>query len=1195
MYLVINRIRVKFLRPFLSAMVASSTLMAGPAFAADRKTPTPVDFKRDISAILSDNCFSCHGPDDKERKSKLRLDRREEAVKPAKSGEIAIVPGNTAQSELLRRITSTDEDEVMPPPKTRKKLTPRQIELLTRWIAEGARWSEHWAYVPPVRPTLPEVENRRWPKNDIDRFVLAKLAREKLKPSPEADKVHLIRRATYDATGLPPTPQEIDAFLADKTATSYEKVVDRLLETPAYGENMARYWMDAARYADTHGFHIDSERSMWKWRDWVIDAFNKNMSFDQFTTEQLAGDLLPNPTTEQKIASGYIRSNMSTGEGGAITEEYQAKYTFDRTETTSTIWLGLTMTCARCHTHKYDPIQNSEYYGLFAFFNNLNESVMDGNKPNPDPFISLPSPEQTKRREELKAQISVGQTQLDAPMPDLDQKQVGWEKNWREKLGSNWTILKPEHMKSTAGAQLTWTESGSIMVHGTNAETDVYELTTHLEKGNLAGVKLETLPHESLPKNSSARSDDGKFNLSEIEAEIIDIAAEGGTNKTRKLKFTLAEADAADGGNEAAKAIDANGGSGWSAGIATNRHVALFLLADPARVGTNSDLVVRLKFENGKDHRALGHFRLAAAQNDDLVRLLNPPKASPWKVLGPFKSGGLQQGFTNVFEPETTLDFAKAYPGVREEIKWGDRTEFVDGKNHLLVNELHGVHGVYYFHRTLKVPVAGSMDITFAADDLFKLWVNDKLVAERDGDKPGADPVKVTVDLKKGENKFLVKVVNLQGDCYFSYNQFLKGSDGLPTDVSAVLAVTETAHGAHKTKLRNFYRKENSEDFRKLSDETEKRRTEDASIEKAIPTTLVAKESDKLRETFMLTRGEYDKKGGKVAPHVPAFLNAFPANAPTNRLGLAKWIVDPANPLTARVTANRLWQQFFGIGLVKTAEDFGVQGEAPSNQALLDWLATEFVRSGWNVKKIQRLMLTSATYRQTSATSPQMIARDPENRLLARGPRFRLDGESIRDTALTVSGLMVNRIGGKSTKPYEPAGLWEAVSFNNSQKYVQDKDDGQYRRSLYTHWKRQSPPPNMMLFDAPTREYCVVRRPRTNTPLQALALLNDVQFVEASRAFAQRILLEGGASDRSRATFAFRLATGRQPDQMETRVLLDVLAAQRAEFAKHPESAVKLLTVGGFKIKDNLGATEVAAWANVASVILNLDETVTKS
>ncbi|MBC8001887.1 MAG: PSD1 domain-containing protein [Opitutaceae bacterium] len=1186
-----NRVRLMLQRFFLTFLMSIAALAAN---AAERKS-APIDFKRDISAILSDNCFSCHGPDDKERKSKLRLDRRDDAIKPAKSGEIAIVPGNPALSELLKRITSTDEDAVMPPPKTKRTLTASQKELLKRWIAEGAKWSDHWAYAPPVRPTAPEVGNRRWPKNDIDRFILDGLEREKLKPSPETDKTHLIRRATYDVTGLPPTPQEIDAFLADKTPAAYEKVVDRLLESPAYGENMARYWMDAARYADTHGFHIDSERSMWKWRDWVIEAFNKNMPFDQFTVEQLAGDLLPNPTTEQKIASGYIRSNMSTGEGGAITEEYQAKYTFDRTETTATIWLGLTMTCARCHTHKYDPIQNSEYYGLYAFFNNLNESVMDGNKPNPDPFISLPSHEQSQRRAQLKTQISEGQAKLDAPMPELDQKQIGWEKEWREKLGSNWTLLKPDQMKSTAGAQLTWNESGAILVRGTNAETDVFELTTHLEKGNLAGLKLETLPHESLPKHGSARADDGKFNLSELEAEIIDIAAEGGTNKTRKLKFTLAEADAADGGNEVGKAIDGNAGSGWSPGVATNRHVGLFLVADPARVGTNSELVVRLKFENGKDRRALGHFRITAAQNDDLVRDLNPPKSSPWKVLGPFKSGGLHHGFTNVFEPETKVDLAAAYPGVREEIKWGDRTELVDGKNHLLVNELHGVHGVYYLHRTLKVAVAGKMDITFAADDLFKLWVNDELVTQRAEDKREAGPVKVTVQLRKGENKFLAKVVNLQGDCYFSYNQFLEGSDSLPTDVGAVLAVTETAAGAHLAKLRNFYRRSNSEEFRMLSDETEKRRAEDAAIEKAVPTTLVAKESDKLRETFMLTRGEYDQKAEKVAPHVPAFLNPFPATAATNRLGLAKWIVDPANPLTARVTINRLWQQFFGVGLVKTAEDFGVQGETPSNQALLDWLATEFVRSGWNVKGIQRLMLTSATYRQRSATTPQLLARDPENRLLARGPRFRLDGESIRDTALSVGGLLVNKPGGKSVKPYQPGGLWEAVSFNNSQKYVQDKDDGQYRRSLYTHWKRQSPPPNMMLFDAPTREYCVVRRPRTNTPLQALALLNDVQFVEASRAFAQRILLDGGKSDRDRASFAFRLATGRLPDRGELSILLDTLAAQRKEFSNDHAAATKLLSVGSFKAKENLDAAELAAWANVASLILNLDETVTKS
>src|SRR4051812_38337528 len=530
--------------------------MAPVAFGAVKTKPATgtIEFNREIRPILSDNCFTCHGPDENKRKAKLRFDRKEDAFKAGKSGDLAIVPGDAAHSKLVQKITSKDEDEVMPPPKSGKKLTAQQIDLLTRWIAQGAKWQSHWSFTKPERPALPEVKNKKWARNEIDYFVLNRLEKEGLKPSPEADKTTLIRRAALDLTGLPPTPEEVDAFLSDKSTGAYEKVVDRLLTSPRYGEHMARYWLDAARYADSHGYHIDSERSLWKWRDWVINAFNENMPFDEFTTEQLAGDLLPNATTDQKIASGYIRNNMSTGEGGAITEEYQCKYTFDRTETTSTMWLGLTMTCCRCHTHKYDPITHKEYYQLYAFFNNLDESVMDGNKPNPDPFMKLPSPEQTKRQQSLKQQIAAAEPKLEKPIPDLDKAQVAWEQRWHEKLISGWSVLEPATIKSPKFLMSTVTnavipsatangastnatnyvvtqvtnrvefevlEDKSILVRGANPEQDVHDVTINLEPGLFSALKLEALPHASLPKKSSARSDDGVFRLSEIEAELI--------------------------------------------------------------------------------------------------------------------------------------------------------------------------------------------------------------------------------------------------------------------------------------------------------------------------------------------------------------------------------------------------------------------------------------------------------------------------------------------------------------------------------------------------------------------------------------------------------------------------------------------------------------------------------------------------
>ena len=552
-------------------------------------------------------------------------------------------------------------------------------------------------------------------------------------------------------------------------------------------------------------------------------------------------------------------------------------------------------------------------------------------------------------------------------------------------------------------------------------------------------------------------------------------------------------------------------------------------------------------------------------------------------------------GLAAEYEPETAIDFDKSYPGVREEIRWTVRGDLEDAKSHKYVDELHGVHGVFYFYRTLKLDADRKVDLTLGADDLFKIWVNARLVLEQSTRRKSDEgPAQLTVDLKQGENTILVKAVNHQGACYFTFNADLSDLDKLPADVAAILAATQTPSGNDKTRVRDYYRRAVSPEYKELFDAMTKWREEKEVIEKEIPTTMVARELDKPRDTFVLMRGEYDKKGEKVEPGVPAILPPWPKDAPKNRLGLAKWLVDPAHPLTARVNVNRFWQQFFGVGMVKTTEDFGVQGERPSQPELLDWLATEFIGSGWNVKHLQRLIVTSATYRQSSRVTPALLAKDPENRLLARGPRFRLDAEAVRDTALFVSGLLVQKEGGQSVKPWQPSGLWEAVSYNNSQKYVPDTGEAEYRRSLYIYWKRQSPPPNMLIFDAPTREYCVVRRPRTNTPLQALTLLNDPQFVEASRAFAQRIMAEAADDPKKRIIYAFRLATARTPGADEIKVLLDVYNQQLAEYRKDKEAAERLLGVGDFKANDNLDQSELAAWTTIASMILNLDETVTK-
>ncbi len=1185
-----HRFRAFVRRSFAVAAIGLATrLNAAPGVA------TGPDFNREVRPILAENCYACHGPDEEARKAGLRLDQKPGALAQLKDGHQAVVPGDQGRSALVARITTPDEDDVMPPRKSGKKLSPEQIEKLKSWIAAGANWPEHWAYVKPQRPPLPPVRAAQWPRNEIDRFVLNRLEQEGLKPAPEADKTTLIRRATLDLTGLPPTLEEVDRFLADQSSEAYDKLVDRLLASPRYGENAARYWLDAVRYADSHGFHIDARRDIWAYRDWVIKAFNENQPFDRFTIDQLAGDLLPNPTTDQQIATGYLRCNMSTGEGGAIDAEYAAKYAFDRVETTSTTWLGLTLVCARCHTHKYDPILHREYYGLFAFFNQLDGPIMDGNRPNPDPFLKLPSPKQTERLGWLKDQIAQAQARVEQPDPNLDAGQQSWARAWNQRLSPGWIPLAPLHARSvlTNGAALNIEADQSVLARGGNPETDSYELTFRPTPGLLAGLRLEALPDDSLPRRSSARAEDGRFQLSEFEAEWVP---PGPDATPQKLGFAFALADAHEGENEVGRAIDGKADTGWSVAgdAATAPHQALFVLGEPVVVPTNAELRVRLRFEADKAHRALGHFRLAGAQGEDLVRALRPPRFDPWQVIGPFKTEGRAAGLAKPYEPETKLDFDRAYAGVREEIRWDVRNDLDDGAPHVLVDELHGVHGAYYLFRRIHAPVTTRLEIALRADDVFKVWLNERLVIAQTQPQeyPGVR-TRFTVDLAAGENRLLVKMVNYQGAKSFAFSPQLGDGDTPPPRPAAMLSVTATPAGNWGAEVRDSYRRQRSPEFHDLFDRLATWREEQAAIEGAIPTTLVAKEAAAPRDTFVLLRGEYDKPGDKVMRGVPSILPPLPPGAPTNRLGLAEWLVSPEHPLTARVIVNRFWQQHFGTGLVKTTEDFGVQGEPPSHPELLDWLATEFQHSGWDVKHLHRLMVTSATFRQSSGVTPDQVARDPENRLLARGPRFRLDAEALRDTALCASGLLVEKIGGPSVKPYEPPGLWEAVSFNNSQKYVPDKGDAQFRRSLYTYWKRQSPPPSMLIFDAPTREYCVVRRPRTNTPLQALAFLNDPQIVEAARGLAQRMLTEGGADAEHRLAFGFRLATARPPTDEETQILLRVLNAQLAEYRARPEAAARLLSVGDFPVREGLDRAELAAWSTIASMLLNLDETMT--
>lgn len=1019
-------------RRLLSSLALLALALALPSSANDVRSR--VDFSRDIRPILSDKCFACHGFDEKQRKGGLRLDQAESALGPAKSGTRAVIPGQPSASGLIQRLVTTDADDRMPPPESGKTVTPAQVALLERWIREGAEFKEHWAFVPPVRPPVPAAGGAGAPTgNPIDAFVQARLAQENLSPGPEADRTTLVRRATLDLTGLPPTPEEVDAFLADRSPKAYEQLVDRLLASPRYGERMAVDWFDAARYADTHGYHLDSGRDMTPWRDWVIRAFNENKPYDRFTIEQLAGDLLPDATREQRIASGFNRNHMINYEGGAIPDEYQYAYLVDRVNTTGTVWLGLAMSCAQCHDHKYDPLTRADYYRLLAFFNNVPERGLDGNKGNAEPVLKLPSPEQERRLAELQQAVASAERDLADPSSALDAAQAAWERSVASENPPSWKPALAPRSTASGGAAFRALEDGSLLVSGANPSSDTYTITFASPFDRPTALRLEVLPDDSLGERGPGRGGNGNFVLSGLRVLAGD----------RTVALRSATADFSQGGYPIAAVLDDKDSTGWGIYGAT-----------------------------GKPHAALVTFAQAASSN-------------ALSLVLEFKSGV-------------------------------------------------GQHGIGRFRISLT---------------------------------DAADPSSV---------------------------------QPVPDDLRALVAKRSTERTAdEQTRIRTFFRDRISEDYRRLKEGVATAKKARDEYEAKLPNTMVMAELPQPRETFMRVRGQYDKLGDKVTAGTPAALPPLAPGEPLNRLGLARWLASDRNPLGARVAVNRQWQMFFGTGFVRTSEDFGSQGEWPSHPELLDWLAREFVDTGWDVKRLQRLILTSATYRRASRVTPELHQRDPDNRLLARGPRFRLQAEFVRDQALAISGLLNPEIGGKSVSPYQPAGLWEELSMRedsrnfSAQFFVQSKGPDLYRRSMYTFWKRSSPPPQMSTFDAPDRETCAVRRPRTNTPLQALILLNDPTYVEASRKLAERLLSRTG-SDADRLAWAFRLATARPPAAPELAVLERVLAQQRDHYRRHPEAAEHLLSTGEASRDLTLDPAELAAWTMLSSTILNLDETVTK-
>ena len=898
-----------------------------------------IDFQRDVRPILASNCFQCHGPDTGTRQAGLRLDTREGLFVDRKTGPV-VLAGKPEASRLYQRISEPKPALRMPPPQAHKNLTATQIGILRAWIEQGAVWEQHWAFAAPLRPALPDVRDASWVRNPIDRFLLARLEAEGLGPAPEADRRALARRVSLDLTGLPPRPDEVDAFVRDQSPAAYEKLVDRHLGSPRWGEHRARYWLDAARYADTHGLHADNYREMWPYRDWVIDAFNRNMPFDQFTLEQIAGDLLPGASPSQIVATGFHRCNVTTSEAGVIPAEAQAMYTKDRVETTSMVWLGLTLGCAACHDHKFDPVTQRDFYRFAAFFNNTTQKPLDGNIPDPEPLIVTPRAEDRARWAELQ-------------------------------------ILERELKRRLTAGEYSSAEPAPLPNHHREGEV--------LRRGKPFTFAAEVKAVE--------------------EPETL-IASGQGWRFLLRAMFPVAELNN-------------------------------LTVAGNARLSPGSKHHVAFTWQGSVDETAV------------TIYVDGDPVA-----IAPAQRPAMQ-----------------AKPLSKDDIK-----------------------------------AAHSFDRALRTDEI-------RLLA-----KPGKDPYPAT---------------------------------------------------------------------RALLEEIDAVGREQRAIRWRGGATLVMEERAGTQPTAqILFRGQYDQPKETVTPAVPSVLPPIAAGQPANRLGLAQWLIDPANPLTARVAVNRFWQEVFGTGIVRTSEDFGATGEAPSHPELLDWLAVEFRESGWDVKRLFRLIVTSAAYRQAAAASPEKLERDPGNRLLSRGPRFRMDAEMVRDLALAASGLLVEKTGGPSVRPYQPPGVWEAVAvlYSNTRFYVPDEGENLYRRSLYTFWKRSAPPASMEIFNAPSRETCTVRRERTNTPLQALVTLNDPQFVQAARTLAEHAVRDTARSFDARIDFLALRVLSRRLAKDERQALEPSYAKIAGFYRTHPVEAARLAH----------HSEEAAVWTAIASQILNLDEALNK-
>ena len=1068
---------------FLSASVMSSVVLLAAVPVGAPPAPGQVQYNRDVRPILSENCFACHGADSASRKDDLRLDRFDDAIAKRDSGVGVIVPGKPEASEFIVRIESTDDP--MPPEKSHKVLTETQKVTLRRWVAEGAKYEAHWAFASPVRPSVPAVATSEWTRNAIDNFILKGLENRKLNPALEADRHTLIRRVTLDLTGLPPTPAEVTSFMADTSPDAYGKLVDRLLSSQRWGEHRGRYWLDVARYADTHGIHFDNFREIWVYRDWVIKALNRNMPFDQFSREQLAGDLLPGASLEQKIASGFNRCNITTNEGGAIDEEYLVLYARDRTETVSQAWMGLTTGCAVCHDHKFDPISQKDFYAMSAFFNNTTQKAMDGNVSDTAPSIVVPDPSDRNYHEMLTRKMGDTRARLTA-------RQLAAESDLNTWLNKT---TQPDLAKKTP-------------------QNDLVAHFPMIKKGDgrtldaVLDGKPVRLPFEKDLVWKGGKLSDEAF---VVQAETTPSLPEVG---------------------------DFERGQGFSYATWIN-------------VTSSRDGAVFARMDDEHEYRGW-----------DLWLEKGRPGAH---IIHKWPGDALKVVARNALPRYSWSHVAVTYDGSSQ---FGGLKIYIDGE--LQEVELQADT----LRNTIRATVPFKIGQRFKTSPVQDTLLQDIRIYQRT-----LSPEEVRAVAHGPRLAHLVTLHHTPD----------KPTPAAGADARAKV-LTEQREELRRRWLILF-----DNEYRTLGDELALLGIAESAVRNRGTVAHVMSERAAPAEAFVLARGEYDKRKDRVVPNTPAALIPMASNSPRNRIGLANWLFDPQHPLTARVAVNRAWQELFGTGLVRTAGDFGTSGELPANQELLDWLAVEFQSGGWDLKQLYRTLVTSATYRQAAVTTPEKLATDPDNRLLSRGPRFRMDAEMVRDYALAASGLMVDKIGGPSVKPYQPDDVWEAVAMpeSNTRKYQRDAGDNLYRRSMYTFWKRAAPPAAMEIFNAPSRETCTVRRERTNTPLQALATLNDEQMLEAARRMAENVMKSGEAPANWIADMAMLVLT-RPLKPQESRILMGSFQKLQSHYASHRTDARAVIDIGESTADTTLDRVALAALTMIGNQLLNLDEAVNK-